>query len=161
METGREDAAVQDAQLGTGREASCAEGEEPEMDDRQDVVESALNECGNEFTRGVNAYKQSHIEIAPGVIDTLKRSLRLEFKKRLVDEGHDWGKDKQYVLPMAFCTGALAAGYAHNIGKKVTEAHANSAARHVSNHCHGPVKGAAEKRGGDFRPMWVYCPAWP
>ena len=121
------------------------------------VVESALNDCEQEFGKGVRSYSAA-LRIDDGVIDILKGTLRGEFTKRLVEEGQDWGNDKQHVLPMAFYTGALAACYVHNIDKLVTAAHAGPALDHVSKHCHGPVKKATDPERDDLRARWFYCP---
>ena len=121
------------------------------------VVEQALNECAEQFTNGVESYSKE-LRIDTGVIEKLKARLRGEFTKRLVEEGRIWEDDKQYVVPMGFYTGALAAGRVHNIDKLVTEVHAGKALDHISEHCHGPVKDATDSSRDDLRPMWFYCP---
>ena len=130
------------------------------MTDRQDdVVEKALNDCEEVFKRGVLSFSED-FKIDDGVIDILKGALREEFKTRLVDQGRKWDDDKDYVIPMAFYTGVLGACYVHNIDKLVTEEYAKRALRHVSEHCHGPVKEATDPSRDDLKPRWWYCPPW-
>lgn len=137
-------------------------------DGQKDVVENALNECAAEFARGVHSYyapqRAQGLTIEDGVIDELKGMLRETFEKHLEHEDparrREWKNDREYVTPMAFYTGALAACYAHNAfvdGKRVTTARADSALQHVSAYCHGSLK---EASGEDFRPTWWYCPPW-
>lgn len=141
------------------------------MSGQGNVVEDALNECAREFTRGVHSFSQpSDLTIDPRVIDALKGELRRTFEEHLNPGSEtaprDWESDKEYVVPMAFYTGALAAGYAHNaIGdtnKRVTEARAKHALQHVSAHCNGPVREAADAdtSGEDLGARWRYCPPW-
>lgn len=140
-------------------------------DGQNDVVEDALNECAEGFVRGVHSFyaelPSSELTIDDGVIAALKDTLRETFEKHLKEKDSEekraWEEDKEYVVPMAFYTGALAACYAHNAlvgGKRVTTARANSALQHVSAYCHGPVKEAADTPGEDLQPKWWYCPPW-
>ncbi len=137
-------------------------------DGQNDVVEKALNDCAEEFKRGVYSFyapsPPSGLTIDPGVIDALKERLRDTFEKHLDPKDparkREWSNDRKYVTPMAFYTGALAACYAHNAfvdGKRVTTARADGALQHVAAYCQGSEKEAA---GEDFRPTWWYCPPW-
>lgn len=136
-------------------------------------VETALNECAEEWTRGVYSFHQgpedSDLGIHDDVIPALKNVLRPTFQERLVHEGRSWNDDRNTVLRTAFHGGALAAFYAHNDregsadgchppgNRPMTKCvllkrHALPALKHVSEHCNGPE---------EIRPEWKYCPPWP
>ena len=134
------------------------------------VVEGALNDCAEEFKRGVHSFHgssgDSDLTIDPGVVDALKDLLRDTFSEQLdpeedrTEERRDWNADKRVILPVAFYTGALAALYAQprDAGKLVTNERAVEALKHVSGYCHGPMKGEDSDTSDDVRVRWRYCP---
>lgn len=136
------------------------------------VVEGALNDCAEEFERGVHSFHgssgDSDLTIAPGVVDALKDLLRDTFSEQLdpeadrTGERRDWDADKTVILPVAFYTGALAALYAQprDAGKLVTNERAVEALKHVSGYCHGPMNEDPDT-SDDVRVRWRYCPTWP
>ena len=136
------------------------------------VVEGALNDCAEEFKRGVHSFHgssgDSDLTIDPGVVDALKDLLRDTFSEQLdpeedrTEERRDWNADKRVILPVAFYTGALAALYAQprDAGKLVTNERAVEALKHVSGYCHGPMNEDSDT-SDDVRVRWRYCPTWP
>lgn len=141
------------------------------MTDGQDVVEGALNDCAEEFVRGVHSYHgspdDSDLTIDEGVVDGLKDDLRGTFAGHLKHpdpaKKRNWETDKERVAPVGFYAGALAALYAHNAiddPKRVTERRARCALEHASTYCQGLAKEASDASGDDLRARWIYCPDW-
>ena len=140
------------------------------MTDGQDIVKRALNECSEEFKRGVHSFHGSSggsdLIIGKGVVEKLQGLLEGSFEDQLKHpdpaKRREWEKDKKYVFPMAFYTGAVAACYVHNtVDKQVTKQLAEDALRHVSEFCQGPDVEPSDTSGDELRARWRYCPTWP
>ena len=142
-------------------------------DGQESIVEKALNDCAEEFERGVHSFHgssgDSDLTIDTKVVPSLKDLLRDTFSEQLDPEEHrtgerrDWNADKRVILPVAFYTGSLAALYAQprGAGKLVTSGRADEALKHVSGYCHGPMNEDLNNSGDDVRVRWRYCPTWP
>lgn len=123
-------------------------------EDVSELVERALGQCEEPFTRGVHSFhagQTSDLKIRPGVIDSVKNMLRPSFKDRLEENGEErWRCDRDRVRRVAFYAGALAALHAYGSSSEwLEEHHARDAMVHVSKKCRTP---------GNPRIRWFYCP---
>ena len=140
---------------------------------KKPLHEEALDECVEEFTRGVHSFHgnrfHSDLTIPDDVIKAIKKTFAGTFAKHLGpsavpkaegagkegEENSDWQKSGKRVRRIAFYAGSLAACYAHRTEQKkpkpVDCKTAHDAIEHVSRYCTGPKK-------GEVQAYWIFCP---
>ena len=161
-----------DIVIGVPEDPEAPDDCEASDDPKKRLDEEALDECVEEFTRGVHSFHgnrfHSDLTIPDDVIKKIKETFEETFAKHLrppaeneedagLDprEKPDWQKSGKRVRRIAFYAGSLAACYAHRNQqqkpKPVDCKTAHDAIEHVSGYCKGPNR-------GDVQAYWIFCP---
>ena len=149
--------------------------EDPEAP-RKPLHEEALDECVEEFVRGVHSFHgnrfHSDLTVPDDVIEKIKDTFAETFRQRLdpsaerqnedAEKGGEerpvWAKSGKRVRRIAFYAGSLAACFVHGDSgrlKSVDYDRAEGAIKCVSAYCRGK-----DSDENEVRPLWIFCP-WP
>ena len=129
-----------------------------------ELVEVALDQCEEDFRRGVNSHGWPTFEVPQATIDWLRCGLTKYFKGNLGGQKpsrrwhtHQDG-DGPRVTRMAFYLGAIAAFHAHAESESaVTKKHSEAALIYVREQCKAVVPQAQTAQAPVFRAQWIYC----
>ena len=119
----------------------------------QGIVKEALDQCMEDFKRGLNSHGSPTPTLPDGIVGSLRKATEQYFHRNLVEQKRKWhGSDGDWmrVTRMAFYVGAIAAfrAYADDLGEpKVTWEHVEKALKYVRKHC----------KGSGPRILWIYC----
>ena len=127
----------------------------------QREVEEALDQCEEDFERGMNSHGSPPPSVQAGIVGDLRAKLKPHFHQNLVVDKRTWhgpGGDRNRITRMAFYLGAIAAFHAHADSKPgadpvVTQEHVDKALSYVNANCTGP----AGTGPAALRPLWIYC----
>ena len=125
------------------------------------IVAEALDQCTEDFKRGLNSHGSPTVRVPDEIVAGLRERLSQYFHKNLVTDERTWhgsDGDSGRVTRMAFYLGAVAAfrAYAddpvHGPEPEVAQKHVDAAFSYVREHCAGP---AESRPANDIR--WIYC----